>query len=327
MYRTVDSNIWDDTWFTDLTPDAKLLFLYLFTNRRTTPCGVFEITIRAMSFETGLSTEQIQTALNLLAPKVIWYAETQVIWVRNFYKRQRANSNERFASAARKALDAFPMAIQSDVVAYYPELIPPLSHPYPIAMPGGREGGNETEQNRTEQEQKIARTDTHEGMDAPAREGTHEAEQAAAFAALPSAASKIPPGTKVAARPDAPPHHSPARALPNADDPAAPAAYQAVAGAYPDREGGIRPNDTVAYEAFLIHAPKGEWANVTTGARHYANAVRAGTVKYAYELENWLERQEWRRWQAAPVKAPVVWGPMAPSGGLPPRPLLNGPIS
>jgi hypothetical protein len=29
MYRAIDTEVWDDTWFADLEPDGKLLFLYL----------------------------------------------------------------------------------------------------------------------------------------------------------------------------------------------------------------------------------------------------------------------------------------------------------
>ena len=49
MKRMIDTGTWDDPWFAELDPDAKLLFLYLLTNRRSTAAGVFEITARAMS--------------------------------------------------------------------------------------------------------------------------------------------------------------------------------------------------------------------------------------------------------------------------------------
>ena len=86
MYRAIDCNTWDDPWFSELDPSAKLLFLYLITNRRSTPCGAFEITLRAASFETGIPRTQLDDLLKALAPRVVWYPEHNAIWLRNFYK-------------------------------------------------------------------------------------------------------------------------------------------------------------------------------------------------------------------------------------------------
>ncbi len=145
MYRTLDTDTWDDPWFADLPAPSKLLFLYFVTNRRTTPAGVFEITERAMAFETGLDPATIAAALPTLAPKVQWWPELRVVWVRNFYKRQRANSNDKFTQSARKALAQFPVCVQDAVGVTYPDLaMGGMSHPNPIPIPPHRDGDNET---------------------------------------------------------------------------------------------------------------------------------------------------------------------------------------
>lgn len=169
MYRTVDVDIWDDPWFTELDPLDKLLFMYLFTNRRTTACGAFEITLKAVAFETGLSLAQVGAGLPRLEPKMVWFAEHQVIFVRNFYKRQRAQSNkDNFKIAAIKKLVDFHRDVQRAIWETYPELctltggLPSLldaidTHTQPIPNPYPSVGYKET----------VNATETEEGEDAP----------------------------------------------------------------------------------------------------------------------------------------------------------------
>lgn len=122
MYRTIDTEVWDDPWFSDLSPAAKLLFLYVLTNRRSTSCGAFEITIRAIAFETGLTEERIEALLPELAPKVMWFEDEQVIWVRNFFRRQNRNANEKMITNAKAGMARLSNEIRQIIITEYPEL-------------------------------------------------------------------------------------------------------------------------------------------------------------------------------------------------------------
>ncbi len=122
MYRTIDTATWDDPWFAELTATDKLLFLYLLTNRRSTPCGAFEITPKQMVFETGLIEAEITASLARLAPKILWWPDIRVVLIRNFYKHQRANSSFKYVPAAQKALANFPCSVRNAVLQFYPEL-------------------------------------------------------------------------------------------------------------------------------------------------------------------------------------------------------------
>jgi hypothetical protein len=136
MYRTIDTCTWDDPWVTDLRPLDKLLFFYLLTNRRSTACGVFEITLDAMAFETGLSSRQVTDGLVRLAPKIVWWPEHRVIFIRNFFKHQSAQSNvANFTSAAAKKLLDFPWDVRELVIEIYPTLYKEVTHTHPIPMP------------------------------------------------------------------------------------------------------------------------------------------------------------------------------------------------
>jgi hypothetical protein len=117
----IDTGTWDDPWFADLEPDAKLLFLYLLTNRRSTAAGAFEITVRAMAFETGLAGKRIEALLPTFGDRVQWWSQHQVIWVRNFFKRQAAN--EKFTISAQRVVADLPVDVQCVVATAYPNLV------------------------------------------------------------------------------------------------------------------------------------------------------------------------------------------------------------
>jgi hypothetical protein len=131
MYRSIETAMWDDPWFAELPPNAKLLFVYLITNRRATACGVFEIQRRALVFETGLSGDAVKEAIDALAAKVTWWGDHQVIWVHNFYRRQRANTGPSFTVSAINALANYPSDVQTAVLAEYPELSSNSNDPPP----------------------------------------------------------------------------------------------------------------------------------------------------------------------------------------------------
>lgn len=130
MYRTIDTAAWDDPWVAELEPLDKLLFFYLMTNRRTTACGVFEITVKAIAFETGMSQNQIKAGLQRLHPKVVWWPHHQAVWVVNFYRHQSSNGNPvTFTKSAAAKLLAFDPEIVQAVCAHYPALTPECGLP------------------------------------------------------------------------------------------------------------------------------------------------------------------------------------------------------
>lgn len=149
MYRTVDTCTWDDPWVTELEPLDKLLFFYLLTNRRSTACGAYEITLRAIAFETGLTTRRVMDGLARLRPKIIWWPTHQVVFVRNFFKHQAAQSNRAtFTASAQKKLLDFPPEVRAVVVSIYPDLRTDGddfdTHPLPTPLPPPTVGGKET---------------------------------------------------------------------------------------------------------------------------------------------------------------------------------------
>ena len=52
--RFIDTNLFDDRWFMDLSKDGKLLWLYLIT--KCDHAGIIEVNARLIEFQTGIKT-------------------------------------------------------------------------------------------------------------------------------------------------------------------------------------------------------------------------------------------------------------------------------
>jgi len=136
VHRSIDCSTWDDPWFAELQPKAKLLFLFLITNRRVTQCGAMEITTRQIAFETGLTIAEIPNLIESFGDRVQWWPGEQILIVRNFYRHQRANTGDKFDIAATKSAEVLPDFAKHWVYGVYPHLAPPgYTHPIPTPTP------------------------------------------------------------------------------------------------------------------------------------------------------------------------------------------------
>ena len=55
----VNTKFWDDTYIVTLDPIEKLLYLYFLTNPLTNICGIYEIQLRRVAFDTGIDKEVV----------------------------------------------------------------------------------------------------------------------------------------------------------------------------------------------------------------------------------------------------------------------------
>ena len=86
--RSFDDSYWGDPFVQELNKDAKLLFAYLWTNKRCNSAGLYEITPKTIAFETGIELENLPALIEQLDEKVKWIKDKNIIWVRNFLKHQ-----------------------------------------------------------------------------------------------------------------------------------------------------------------------------------------------------------------------------------------------
>ena len=91
--RSVSTSFWSDPFIEELTPNQKLLFLYLITNSRTNMLGIYEASIKKISFETGLKIETVKNDLKEFERlKKVKYINNYVVLV-NYMKHQNYNTN------------------------------------------------------------------------------------------------------------------------------------------------------------------------------------------------------------------------------------------
>lgn len=86
----VNTRFWSDNFIRSLNPLDRYLFIYLLTNDKTNICGIYELPIGILCFETGIDKETIPVMLKNLEPKVV-YVDGWVI-IKNFIKHQATSS-------------------------------------------------------------------------------------------------------------------------------------------------------------------------------------------------------------------------------------------
>lgn len=91
--RSLSTAFWSDPFIEELSPSEKLLFIYLITNEKTNMLGIYESSVKKISFETGIPSNTISEALKKFeAAKKVKYTNNFVILV-NFMKHQNFNPN------------------------------------------------------------------------------------------------------------------------------------------------------------------------------------------------------------------------------------------
>ncbi|WP_226619843.1 DnaD domain-containing protein [Cytobacillus firmus] len=89
-FRMVHTEFWDDPKVVEeMTPEDKYFFLYLLTNSNTTQIGIYQITKKQMSFDTGHSIETINALLERFVKyhqNIVYNPETREIAIKNWGK-------------------------------------------------------------------------------------------------------------------------------------------------------------------------------------------------------------------------------------------------
>jgi hypothetical protein len=157
-YRKFDTGTWVDPWFEDLSRDAKLGFIYLWTNDSCNQAGFYEISNKRIKFELGYGIDTIYSEINT---RIEWDDTNKTVWVKNFFKNQCQNSKfafsalnclrnkpdrlKKFIEYNRELIGSFTDSKGNKIVDLSLYHIDTISIPYPTEQ-------NRTEQNRTEKD-------------------------------------------------------------------------------------------------------------------------------------------------------------------------------
>ena len=87
-YRAIQTCFWNDSWVIQLTPEQKFFFIYLLTNPKVSQCGIYEISLKQMEFETGYNKDTIEKLLKIFEKKgkIRFSIQTSEICIPNFSK-------------------------------------------------------------------------------------------------------------------------------------------------------------------------------------------------------------------------------------------------
>ena len=87
-FRKLHTTFWVDPFVEDLTQEQKLFYLYLITNTKTKQSGIYEISKRHISYETGFAVKQVIELLAFFEErgKIYYSEETNEIAICNWNK-------------------------------------------------------------------------------------------------------------------------------------------------------------------------------------------------------------------------------------------------
>ena len=154
-YRQIHTQIWKDDWFIELSPDEKLLFIYLFSNESSNLVGLYKISTRVIANETGLNTDFIMAALKAFEDNHRVVYRDGIIWIVHMW-RYHNNASPKVQSRIRSDLELIPDAPIKRWYQFYQdtgtfntseELI---QYPYSIDTTSHESNLNLTELNLTE---------------------------------------------------------------------------------------------------------------------------------------------------------------------------------
>ena len=107
--RMVDTRFWHDNWIRKLNALERYLFLYLLTNDKCSFCGVYELPLSVMAFESGIDEHDLETALlPKLEPKI--YYKNGWVFLINF-DRYHVNDSPNNQKGYNSALEELPQEI------------------------------------------------------------------------------------------------------------------------------------------------------------------------------------------------------------------------
>ena len=91
--RYINTKFWDDNYIVELDPIEKLLFMYFLTNPLTDICGIYEIPLRRIAFDTGIDKDMVKRVIERFTLDKRVYFIDGYIYVKNFAKHQAANES------------------------------------------------------------------------------------------------------------------------------------------------------------------------------------------------------------------------------------------
>lgn len=191
----VQNTIWDDDPFATLTPNAKLLYLWSFTNQKCNMAGLYRVRVETMTLETGLTKRTVADALDELRRAGMAFYERGILWVRARVKRLTSKSPTMARSIIR-AVEELPPGdrLREGFLSEYGDVGWLVDNGLPERVDGGSGEGLET---LCETRVPIRNPETVPGPsgEGPLTEPEQETEQEQPLPRISYAGKRVPPDT------------------------------------------------------------------------------------------------------------------------------------
>lgn len=146
--RYIKTKIWSDDWFSELSVDARYLYLYLLSNKNTHICGYYKTSLKEMEFMTGLTKKRIESAIKELRENMS-YIDGWVV-LRNYPKHQNVANNGKVQAAIEREMKNVPTHVFNSNSNSNSETMDSLSIGYQETaqnIGGVEKGGDKAEEN------------------------------------------------------------------------------------------------------------------------------------------------------------------------------------
>lgn len=122
MYRTIAASFWTDPKVRKLSPEGKLLLLYLITNPHTHVSGIYVLDLRYAGADIGMNKNTLSTNLNTLSAGgfCAFDASTSVVWVRKMMAYQGKGEKNLRSAAYHITEDLHGSYLCDQFLAAYP---------------------------------------------------------------------------------------------------------------------------------------------------------------------------------------------------------------
>lgn len=113
------NSVWVDPDFVELSPAAKLVYIWSFTNPHCNMAGLYRISVQTIAAETGLQPNRIERALAELEDTGFLRHRDRMLWVRARIKYLPSRSPSVATTIARDLRGASPHSLVADLLDVY----------------------------------------------------------------------------------------------------------------------------------------------------------------------------------------------------------------
>lgn len=120
-YRPVHIRIWKDPDFEKFNYTQKLIFIYLLTNESTTESGIYPISVKTISNETGIPIKKVEELLVNGLKNISFDSKNSCVFVKKFLKYNGGGRPDLLVKSIEKDYKNIETDLWNEFVLEYPQ--------------------------------------------------------------------------------------------------------------------------------------------------------------------------------------------------------------